>query len=125
MTAFTDLFRSLLHQRGLSQRKLAQMAEPSRSIGGSAASISLTLNEKVPPPLHTVPLWADALELEGEERERFFALADIAHLPEESQPRWVDRLDELYSLRKKLSAIVIDLHRAAEEEPGYDTEGGG
>jgi hypothetical protein len=49
--------------------------------------------------------WADFLQLEGAERQRFLDLAAILHLPEGVRDRFVELLDEVADLRALASAL--------------------
>lgn len=72
-TPFGDFLDALLRKRGLTVRGFA------RSVGLPVSSVStakrLTLSEE------RMPIWADALDLRGDERTRFLDLACLAHAP--------------------------------------------
>lgn len=97
-----------------SRQAFLRAAEPDRSIGGASATLTRVLQGRQPPPLHTVPAYADALGLSGPERQYLYDLAAIEHLPADARPRFRALLEEV---RRS------DIRRVADGDggTGYDT----
>ena len=87
-TPFGDYLDVLLKERGVSLREFSR--EIGRSPGFICNVKRLTLNPKLIEP------WADALKLNGDQRERFIKLAWLAHTPE-----YVRRLVESLEANQK------------------------
>lgn len=85
MPLFVALFVRALTSRGLSQREFA------RRVGLSPGSISKAISGMHVPDWRRGPVWADVLELTGEDRRRFLEALDLANSPPSVQ-RLVARL---------------------------------
>lgn len=108
-TAFSDLLQSLIAPRFTSQREFARALGPPSKEHANASYISQVLADKKPPPLERLDTWADALELYGDERQRFMDLAAIAHLPVEVQPRFLVLLRQLKSQQATIEVQKVTL----------------
>jgi len=104
MSLFSNNLGALLEREGLSQSAFARM------VGGSQAQVSQVLRGVTKPPKDRKRLlrWADALRLEGQERERFLYEADLAR-----SPATVQR-----TLANKGVASPVDLHTEAMNDLG-------
>jgi hypothetical protein len=127
VTTFADELQALVSKKFESIRQFCINAEPDRSWGAAVSVVSRVVRGQAPPPLHTVPKWAQALGLEGDEAARFYHLAVIAHLPADEQAFFVDLMEnerelraemrELYEKLADMEAALRQLRRAADGGP--------
>jgi len=100
--AFDDLLYSLVKAKGLSLREFAAR------VGQAHTVFSMIRAGTRPVPMEHVPVWADALDLpEGSaERDRFFDLAALTHVPSpEARVRLERMLVRMDDLAVKHSAL--------------------
>jgi transcriptional regulator with XRE-family HTH domain len=100
-TAFGKCLMDAILRNGISQRSFAER------VGAVGPHVSQIVNGLRTPPLDRVAVWADALGITGQERQRFLDLAAIAHLPAEAQPRFLlihEEYHQLLELRDQLLA---------------------
>lgn len=91
-TEFGKLLESLARKHFKSMRGLARHLAPADE-ETNASYWSKVVRGKHPPPPEWWERWADALALEGAPRQQFMDLAAIAHIPDESQLRFLRMLD--------------------------------
>lgn len=77
----------LIDRKFASRRAFARAAEPDNGVA-TASLISNVILGKNYPPFPRVERWADALGLDGNERQEFLDLAACAHLPDEVRPQF-------------------------------------
>lgn len=113
---FGTLVKERLKSQKISQRAFATVAKMSQ------ANLNKVLNGThgaPPPPTGAMlQLWAGALGLVGDERQRFMDLAALAHLPPEVRGKFEHWYDEHQKLRADyvdLLSEVRALKRAAEQ----------
>jgi transcriptional regulator with XRE-family HTH domain len=94
-TPFGDYLDLLLKARGLSVRAFAAR------VGSQAGSVSISKRKTMNPD--RMIAWADALDLDGEERERFFDLATLTHAPTYLVRRFHDLVSENRRLKASLA----------------------
>ncbi len=87
-SAFGQFMKERWEKLGLHQ------AEFCRRVGKPAGCVQQIREGKKTPPLGEMTTWANVLDLTGIDRQRFFDLAAVAHLPEEAQPRFLSLVDE-------------------------------
>ncbi|HYE06501.1 MAG TPA: helix-turn-helix transcriptional regulator [Planctomycetota bacterium] len=87
-SAFGQFMKERWEKLGLHQ------AEFCRRVGKPAGWVQQIREGKKTPPLGEMATWANVLDLTGVDRQRFFDLAAVAHLPEEAQPRFLTLVDE-------------------------------
>jgi transcriptional regulator with XRE-family HTH domain len=87
-SAFGQFMKERWEKLGLHQ------AEFCRRVGKPAGWVQQIREGKKTPPLGEMTTWANVLELTGVERQRFFDLAAIAHLPADAQPRFLQLADD-------------------------------
>lgn len=104
MSDFGRYLENLVLDRFGSRRKFIIAAEGEDRAQAGVSYFSQVVAGKKPPPLHRLEAWADALGLQGAERERFVDLACIEHLPEEVRPRFRAILSRLEAIEKRLSS---------------------
>ncbi len=75
-SGFGALLDTLLEKRRLSARAFAKQVKVSKSL------IHLVMTGERPIPPKRIETWADALELQAKERERFVEEAWLTHCPE-------------------------------------------
>ena len=107
MLEFRELLRALVRERLGSQELLAQ------KLAVTQKTISLTMLGKIPPPIDDrLDAWADALGLNGEDRDTFRRAAFLAHTPEvireEIQQDRI-RIAELEDRVTRLAMTISDL----------------
>jgi len=103
--AFADLLKVLLKRKGLSGNKFATAAKT------SSATVSLILSGQRSPPEDQENVWADALDLTGEERAAFItAYRDAKAL---AQPRARSRLEELQAEVNEVRAELVSVRETA------------
>lgn len=105
---FSTLLKTLISQRFSSQREFVRHTRIENEDSGQGY-VSKVIKGQKPPPMDRLPAWADALELYGDERQRFMDLAAIAHLPAEVQPRFVALLRQLKSQQTTIDAVKVRL----------------
>lgn len=100
--AFAEMVNRRLAERGWSLRDFAERAEPTfASASGAVGYVSKVVGGKVRLPVKKFQRWADALRLDGEERDRFIALA------------WLARSDErVETMFLALESRVAELERS-------------
>jgi transcriptional regulator with XRE-family HTH domain len=57
------------------------------------------------PPLSKISEWADALELEGAERDHFIELAELEHTPERIARRYLAQQARIRSLEERVTKL--------------------
>ncbi|MBA3847582.1 MAG: helix-turn-helix transcriptional regulator [Planctomycetes bacterium] len=87
-SAFGQFMKERWEKLGLHQ------AEFCRRVGKPAGWVQQIREGKKTPPLGEMATWANVLDLAGVDRQRFFDLAAVAHLPEEAQARFLTLVDE-------------------------------
>ena len=87
-TDFGKLVKSLILSRFKSYRAFIRAAEGERRVNSGQGYLSKVIAGTRPPPFDRLDAWADALELEGREREHFWDLATIASLDERVRGRF-------------------------------------
>ncbi len=107
MLEFRDLLRALVRDRLTTQDALAQ------KLGLDQKTISLTMLGKIPPPIdERLDQWADALRLEGQDRDQFRRAAFLARTPavirEEIQQDRI-KIAELEERVTRLALTISDL----------------
>lgn len=103
-SAFVEMLEPLISAHFKSRRAFARATAPGNE-DAAQSYVTQVLKEEKPPPIDRLPAWADALELYGEDRQRFMDLAAIAHLPVEAQPRFIGLLRTLKSVEARLDAL--------------------
>ena len=85
MAAYGEMLKSLIAQKGYGLREFAQR------VGYAHSNISAIMAGRRPPPLDRIERWADALGLDGQERQEFLEEAYLAHAPQQVR-HIVDRM---------------------------------
>lgn len=108
-SAFVVLLRGLIDRQfnGVDRQFIIATKPPSVPAATAYFSQVMRIAKPKPPPLESLPAWADALGLEEEARQEFMDLAAIAHLPAAVQTRFVLLLRHV----KKLEAAA-DVQKA-------------
>lgn len=99
-----DLLPLIERKYGKQRGSLAAFA---RSVGVTTGQITNVIKGRRTISSSDAVAWAEALALEGRERQRFIDLAAIAHLPSESRPRFLKIYEDyhrLLDLRDQLDA---------------------
>lgn len=104
---FKDRLAALIKARNIGLRELSRLAEPQRDEANTSSYISMVLKGKKPAPLDRVPLWADALELKGQERQEFLDAAALDHAP----PEVMDIIDRLEKRAVRVEQRLDDIFR--------------
>ncbi len=80
--AFADMVTTEVERRGWSMRDFASRAESTYTPDGAIGYVSKILAGKTRLPAKKIERWADALRLDGDDRDRFIALAWLARSDE-------------------------------------------
>jgi len=112
MSVFGELLRGLISAKYDSYLAFLRAAEGPEVKEGAQGYVSRTISGDVPPPMHRIPAWADALDLEGDERQRFLDLAAIACMPADCQDRFVGYITLLRSANARLQDIQGSMQRS-------------
>jgi transcriptional regulator with XRE-family HTH domain len=80
-----------------------------KSIGSSQSYLSRVINGLRNPPLDRIDEWARALEMEQLEAPRFRNLAEVAHLPQAVQPKFVEFLERFETCEFDLERAKLDI----------------
>lgn len=116
------MLKTAIERRYPSRRAFIAVADKDRTGDGGAGYLSRVISGKCPAPLHRIDAWADALQLDGVERERFIAYAAITHLPKMVQPRFIELFDNYGKLVADFESLKFEkLRRAAEPRKPYVT----
>jgi transcriptional regulator with XRE-family HTH domain len=99
MDRFGVVLKRLLDARGLTVSAWA------RNMGIAQGFASNVLSGRRTPPLEALDKWAEALRLTGFDRVRFIDLAVVAHLPVQSQTRFLAILDEQSRLQVEVQQL--------------------
>lgn len=92
------------------------MLEAAKRVGSTSGGMSLYRHGKVNPPLKKLPAWADALGLEGQEREDFIVLGHLAHAPEQIERSFLAMLKEVGELRAEVADMRALVRKLARED---------
>lgn len=111
MSAFGVLLGEWIERRGFTYRSLA------KAIGGGVSSLNQIKSGKRSPPIEMLPLLCETLRIEGQAKERFIALAHIAHMPVEVQERWVAWWEEHLALKAQYQGLERRVADALDDEP--------
>lgn len=85
-------------------------------MGLSSGALSQYRHNKICPPLKKLPAWADALGLEGQEREDFIVLGHLAHAPEQIERSFLAMLKEVEELRSEVADMRALVRKLARED---------
>ncbi len=88
--AFGELVEELRKARGWSLRDLASRFDRDADIDTSVSHVSKIVNAKIAPSPKAIERLADALRLDGAERERFVFLGLLAKAPEPIEAKFLD-----------------------------------
>ncbi len=108
VSAFSEALKRLLRTKELKQKHLLGI------VGESKGFISEVVNGKKPPPLTCLTQLCGLLELSIPEADRLMALAAIAQLPGEWEPRLALVLKRVDFLEKGLQAVKAREQRRLE-----------
>lgn len=115
---FGAYIAEIMRERGWTQRQLADR------LGCAHSFVAHLIDGKRNPPKSPDQLvqWADALGITGDNRERFFELADLARTPERIRRRLDQQDEEIYRLKSTAVAIFdhMRLIHGGEEIIGGD-----
>lgn len=117
LPAFALHLKDLIDARFKSRREFIRATRAANEDGAQAYLTKVVKGAK-PPPIDRLPAWADALELYGEDRQRFMDLAAIAHLPVEVQPRFINILRQLQTAQADVRAINSRLDALESQRNG-------
>jgi transcriptional regulator with XRE-family HTH domain len=119
MDSFGVVLKRLLDARGQTVSGWARL------MGIAQGFASNVLSGRRTPPLEAVEKWAESFRLTGYDRVRFIDLAVVAHLPEQSQPRFLAILEEQSRLQAEILRlsmgghhdVALEAHRAPPARP--------
>lgn len=106
--SFGELLRSHLDRRGLTLTAWAKQVACAHSLVSH-----ITRGERTP-PLDRMPAWADALKLQGKDRDQFMELAALAHAPARIHALVQELRREVGELRKEqeeMQRLIAELER--------------
>ncbi len=83
-------------------------------MGTSSGFVNMLISGQRRPPLEWLERWAEVLKLTGVRRQRFFDLAEIAHLPKPLRRKWVDWYYQHVQLLGDYQDLERRTRRAAE-----------
>jgi len=106
MDRFGAVLKRLLDERGQTVSGWARL------MGIAQGFASNVLSGRRTPPLEAIDRWAESFRLTGFDRVRFIDLAVVAHLPEQSQPRFLAILEE----QSRLQAEILRLSTGAQPD---------
>lgn len=108
---FTDVFRNSLGRAHLTHAALASIVGVTPGFVSQVA----TKRSKIPP--ESIGRWADALHLQGDDREQFVRLAFLAHAPEEVR-QLVNDLDRQLAHRfQQVGQLIAEFRRRGVKIP--------
>jgi len=113
MDRFGVVLKRLLDARGQTVTGWARL------MGIAQGFASNVLSGRRTPPLDELEKWAESFRLTGSERVRFIDLAVVAHLPEQSHPRFLAIIEE----QSRLQAEIARLSQASHHGGGRDWPG--
>jgi hypothetical protein len=127
LNRFADLLARLIDARFETRRAFIRAVYPAFSNDSAKENTAQGYLAKViggdPPLMDRVSLYAEALGLTGNERQRFVDLAAISHLPAEVQERFVGYLSTLQKadadtqdLMARVDALERQAKRVAEND---------
>ena len=96
--SFGTVLRQLIDARGLT------LSHWARSVGIAQGFASNVVSGRRTPPLDAIDAWADSLHLAGDERSTFLDLAAVAHLPKQSQARFLTVIEEQVRMKTEMAA---------------------
>lgn len=117
---FISILRAAMKKRGITHLELS--TRTGVSLGFPGVILSNKFNRKRPPhiPDGNVEKWADALHLEGAEREEFI-IANAWHYASEDQRKvylaLLTQLKEYSVLLPKMTAFALEKHSSQRSEP--------
>lgn len=108
MERFGVVLKRLLDARGQTVSGWARL------MGIAQGFASNVLSGRRTPPLEAIEKWAESFRLTGFERVRFIDLAVVAHLPEQSQPRFLAILEEQARLQGEILRLSMGGHHPVD-----------
>jgi hypothetical protein len=90
-----------------------------KEVGHPVSFVNLIIHGHRTPPLERIEQWADLLKLSGQPRDRFLAMAAIAHLPDKIRVEFENLYDDHIQLREEYAELFAkyrSLNRAADGE---------
>lgn len=109
MSAFGDLLGQLLESHQFTVRSFGTLVKSSKS------SVNAIVLGNRTPPLESLELWCDTLNLEGDKRQRFLDLAALAHLPAEIRPKFESWYEEHQQLKADYADLLNQVRRVADK----------
>lgn len=96
--------------------KQLSMPEGAELLGLGKSALSQYYHARVCPPLKKLTAWADALGLEGKDREEFVVLGHLAHAPEQIERSFLAMLKEVEELRAEVADMRALMRKIARED---------
>ena len=113
MSEFGTMLGRLISGKYNSRRSFVRAAEPGAKENVAQAYVSKVITKDVPAPLARLNAWADALDLRGDERDRFMDLAVKSHASD-AVLAMIGRLEREV---KRLSAENAELRGQSSPDP--------